>query len=198
MKVIGITGGIGSGKSVVLNLLKNEYHAHIVETDKLAHQLMEPGGELFDTIIDYFGIDIINEDGTLNREKLGTIVFHDEAKLKKLNNIVHPGVKSYIKNDIAHKNSQGNISLYVIESAILIETGLNCICDESWYIYVEKEERIRRLIKGRGASREKWLNVMENQQDEDFYQRNCEQVINNSGDLEQTANIVKELLSSFV
>ncbi|MGN0437969.1 MAG: dephospho-CoA kinase [Lachnospiraceae bacterium] len=198
MKVIGITGGIGSGKSVVLNLLKNEYRAHIVETDKLAHKLMEPGGELFDKIIDYFGKDIINEDGTLNREKLGNIVFRDEAKLKKLNNIVHPGVKSYIKNDIAHKNSQGNILLYVIESAILIETGLNRICDESWYIYVEKEERIRRLIKGRGACREKWLNVMENQQDEDFYQRNCEQVINNSGNLEQTANIVKELLSSFV
>lgn len=198
MRIIGITGGIGSGKSVVLNILKEQYHAYIVETDILAHQLMEPGSQIYNRILAYFGKEILGADGTLDRCKLGNIVFHDETKLQMLNQIVHPGVKDYILSDIKIQREKEVFSLYVIESAILIETGFKDVCDEIWYIYVEKEERIRRLIEGRGGTREKWLDVMKNQQDEDFYRCNCEHIVNNSENVEKTANIVKELLFSTI
>lgn len=198
MKIIGITGGIGSGKSVVLNLLRKQYNAYVVETDILAHQLMKPGNQMYDRIVACFGKEIIGKDGTLDRNLLGNIVFHDEVKLKLLNRIVHPEVKNYIVSDIKIQKDKGEVSLYVIESAILIETGFKEICDEIWYIYVEKEERIRRLIEGRGGNRQKWLDVMKNQQNEEFYRSNCEHIVNNSENVEKTANIVNELLFSTI
>ncbi len=198
MKIIGITGGIGSGKSVVLDLLKEQYHAYVVETDTLAHRLMEPDGNLYPEIISAFGRDILAADGLIDRKKLGSIVFKDEEQLALLNRIVHPGVKDYIFSDMDEKRKEGKISLYVIESAILIETGLGDICDECWYVYVEKEERIRRLILGRGGTKEKWLEVMARQQSDAFYRDKCEHTVNNSGNVENTANIVKELLFSTI
>ena len=96
MKIIGITGGIGTGKSTVLAILEKEYQAYIVETDKLAHKLMSPGEIAYNQIVEVFGTDILQEDKTIDRGKLGGIVFQDEEKLQQLNKIVHPAVKQYI------------------------------------------------------------------------------------------------------
>lgn len=196
MKVIGITGGIGSGKSAVLKILKDEYQAYIVETDVLAHKLMEPAGSVYPRIVDCFGIEVVGTDKALDRKRLGDIVFHDENKLQMLNQIVHPAVKEYILSDIKDHRMKQDVSLYVIESAILLEDGYRKICDEIWYIYVEKEERIRRLINGRGGTRKKWLDIMKNQKEDSYYKLNCEHIVNNSENLTKTANIVKELLFS--
>lgn len=194
MRIIGITGGIGSGKSTVLNLLEETYGAYIVETDKLAHHLMEPGQTAYEKIVDAFGTDILAEDGKINRAILGNIVFQEEAALNTLNGIVHPAVKEYILHDIEQKK-QEQVSIYVIEAALLIEDGYKAICDELWYVYVEKEERIRRLLLGRGGSREKWEQIINNQSSERYYRSNCDVVVDNSKNLKTTADIVKELLS---
>lgn len=195
MKIIGITGGIGTGKSTVLNLLKQEYHAYIVEADKLAHELMLPGEAVYHRITDIFGTDILNIDGTIDRNRLGAIVFKDADSLRKLNEVVHPAVKQYILQDMETKKKEGNVEYYVIEAALLIEDGYKTICDELWYIYVEREERIKRLIAGRGGSREKWEYVIGNQSSDDYYRMNCDYVVDNGGSFEHTINIVKELLS---
>lgn len=195
MKIIGITGGIGTGKSTVLNLLKQEYHAYIVEADKLAHELMLPGEAVYHRITDIFGTDILNIDGTIDRNRLGAIVFKDADALRKLNGVVHPAVKQYIIKDMEAKKKEGNVEYYVIEAALLIEDGYKTICDELWYIYVEREERIRRLIAGRGGSREKWEHVIGNQSSDDYYRMNCDYVVDNGSSFEHTINIVKELLS---
>lgn len=194
MRIIGITGGIGSGKSTVLNLLEENYSAYIVETDKLAHHLMEPGQTAYEKIVDAFGTDILAEDGKINRAILGNIVFQEEAALNTLNGIVHPAVKEYILHDIEQKK-QEQVSIYVIEAALLIEDGYKAICDELWYVYVEKEERIRRLLLGRGGNREKWEQIINNQSSERYYRSNCDVVVDNSKNLKTTADIVKELLS---
>lgn len=195
MKIIGITGGIGTGKSTVLNLLKQEYHAYIVEADKLAHELMLPGEAVYHRITDIFGTDILNIDGTIDRNRLGAIVFKDADSLRKLNEVVHPAVKQYILQDMETKKKEGNVEYYVIEAALLIEDGYKTICDELWYIYVEGEERIKRLIAGRGGGREKWEHVIGNQSSDDYYRMNCDYVVDNGGSFEHTINIVKELLS---
>ena len=100
MKVIGVTGGVGSGKSVVLSILEKDYHAETILADLVAHDLMQPGGKSYEDIVEAFGDGILNDDGTIDRVKLGNIVFHDAEKLQKLNAITHPNVKEEIKNRI--------------------------------------------------------------------------------------------------
>lgn len=195
MKIIGVTGGIGTGKSTLLGLLQKTYGAYIVETDKLAHELMSPGYSAYEQIVDAFGTGILTADDTIDRGKLGAIVFQNESSLKKLNEIVHPVVKEFILQDIQKKRKQ-QTAYYVIEAALLIEDGYEAICDELWYVYVEREERIRRLLAGRGGNREKWEQVMNNQASEDYYRSHCDVVIDNGKSMEETADRINELLCS--
>lgn len=154
MKIIGITGGIGTGKSTILNILREEYDAYVVETDRLAHQLMEPGMPAYQRIVEVFGQTILKNSGEIDRERLGFIVFNDSEQLKALNEIVHPAVKDYIKKEIRQKRVDNVISLYVIEAALLIEDGYKEICDEIWGVQVGLETRITRLLDGRGGTRQ--------------------------------------------
>lgn len=195
MRIIGITGGIGTGKSTLLHLIKENYNAYIVETDTLAHSMMMPGEPVYEQIVSAFGTEILSEDGTIDRGSLGMLVFNSEEALKRLNGIVHPAVKEYIIKDIGKKNTEGETVFYIIEAALLIEDGYKAICDELWYVYVKKEERIRRLLAGRGGNPEKWERVIANQSSDTYYREHCDVVIDNGGDLEKTANIIKGLLS---
>lgn len=194
MKVIGITGGIGTGKSTILGILEKTYNAYIMETDKLAHRLMCPGESVYESIIEYFGTDILQENQFIDRGKLGQIVFHNQNKLQKLNEIVHPAVKAYILEDIQQKQQEGTISYYVIEAALLIEDGYKSICDEIWYIYTTQSVRIERLINSRGGNEEKWLQIIKNQSTEDYYREHCDVIIDNGEGVEKTAETIKELL----
>ncbi len=194
MRIIGITGGIGTGKSTVLHLLAEKYQAYIVETDKLAHSLMKPECPAYNKIIEYFGQEILLENREIDRKKLGRIVFLSEQKLAALNSIVHPMVKQYITTDIEQKRTEGLVDIYIIEAALLIEDGYKEICDELWYIYAEKEVRIKRLLAGRGGTREKWEAVIANQSSEEFYKKNCDKIVDNGENLQKTADIVHALL----
>lgn len=193
MKIIGITGGIGSGKSDVLRYLK-EKGAFILEADSLAHRLMLPGKEAYSEILKHFGRDILMDDGTIDREKMGSLVFRDEKALETLNSIVHPAVKRYICRDIEEKKKELQYHLYVIEAALLIQDGYRNICDEMWYISVNREERIKRLVSGRGGEASKYEKVMKNQEPDSFYIENCDVVIDNNGTFEDTKNIIDKLL----
>lgn len=194
MKVIGITGGIGCGKSEVLKYLKSE-GAYIIEADKLAHDLMKNGASVYNRIINAFGSGIIGDDGELDRQALGKIVFGDVDKLKALNSIVHPAIKEYIINDIEEQRILGKIDYYVIEAALLIQDGYKSICDVIWYIYADRNIRIDRLIKGRGGDAAKYEAVMGKQEDEAFYRSNSDAVIDNSFDFDNTKNELKVLLN---
>ena len=194
MRIIGITGGIGTGKSTVLHIMEQENGVYIVETDRLAHTLMEPGQKAYEKIVEAFGTQILSEDRTIDNETTSSCPI--AGRLEQLNAIVHPAVKEYIIADIEAKRKSGEVQFYVIEAALLIEDGYKAICDELWYIYVDREERIRRLIAGRGGDRAKYESVMENQATEEYYMSNCDVVIHNEESVEKTANIVKELLFS--
>lgn len=196
MKIIGLTGGIGTGKSTILRIMENECDAYVVETDKLAHQLMRQGETAYQRILEHFGAGILDDQKEIDRTKLGSLVFADEKELQCLNQIVHPAVKEYILADIDSKKKEGKVAFYVIEAALLIEDGYKEICDELWYIYVNRAERLKRLVAGRGGTIEKYEKVIENQATEDFYKKNCDIVIDNEESVENTANIVKQLLFS--
>lgn len=189
--VIGITGGIGCGKSTVLSLLKEKYNAYIIDADKVAHRLMEPYEQAYNSIKAYFGDEVIGSDGFIDRKRLGEIVFNSKEKLTALNAMVHPAVKEAIKAEIKSVNEKpsypDNINnsdkenLIAVEAALFIEAGYMDICDELWYIYTDNEIRIERLIKSRGYTREKAEGIIANQLSDNEFRKHCQIVIDNSG-----------------
>lgn len=197
MIVLGITGGVGSGKSKVLYDLKENYNAYIVEADRLAHELMEPGKEIYKEIVKAFGEDILcrNEQKNINRERLGSIVFNDSEKLKKLNRISHPLVKTHILRDIDEKRQEKKYRLFVIEAALLIQDGYDSICDEIWYIQVSAEERIKRLMESRGYTREKCISMINSQESDEYYKKYANFTINNEFDYENSLKQLKGRLN---
>lgn len=186
MRLIGITGGIGCGKSFVLEILEKEFKGKVILSDLVAHELMEPGGKSFIEVLKYFGEEILNEQGSIDRRKLGEIVFHDEEKLAILNGITHPNVKAEIENRMERIKEKGEAAFLALESALLIEAGYEKVCDEIWYIYAREEVRIKRLMEARGYTKEKCLSVMKNQKDEAFYRAHCQVIIDNSNTAEET------------
>lgn len=195
MKVIGITGGVGSGKSVVMNLLKEEYNAYLIFSDNVAHELMQIGGINYKAIIDTFP-DIKNEDGSINRQKLGAIVFHDEEKLQKLNEITHPNVIEELKSRIKKIKEENRYSFIALEAALLIEDEYDILYDELWYVYADMEVRIKRLEKGRGYTREKSISMIESQRPEKDFLEKCDKKINNSFSIDETKKELKKLFMS--
>lgn len=193
MKIIGITGGIGSGKSVVLKILRDEYEAYIIEADSLAHRLMEPDEIIYKKVVEEFGDNILAEDKTIDRGKLGSLVFNNDDMLKKLNSIVHPAVKEDIIRRIEEQRKLGT-ELFVIEAALLIQDGYKSICDELWYIHCDKELRIKRLMDFRGYTRQRAEAVMASQEPEEYFRANCDRVLDNQGDIAQIKMVVFNIL----
>jgi dephospho-CoA kinase len=193
MKIIGITGGIGSGKSVVLNIIKDIPGVFTIEADALGHQLFEPGETVYKLVVDAFGEEILSEDKRIDRRTLGSIVMNDEKSLEKLNLIVHPKVKEYIINDIEAKKK--DYQFYFIEAALLIQDGYKEICDEIWYIYADRETRIQRLIEGRGFTKEKAESYMDNQPADEYFISNSDRILDNSKSTDELKENVLALMS---
>lgn len=193
MKVIGITGGVGCGKSAVLTLLESEYAAVVTQLDEVAKNLQKSGQECFGQIVAQFGIDILGNDGELDRNRLAETVFQEPEKLAKLNEIVHPKVKEWVQEDIKQKRKDG-IGLYVIEAALLPTAGYESICDEMWYIYAEEPVRRSRLKASRGYTEEKISRMIASQPTERMFRESCDHVIDNSRTLENTKEQIGELL----
>ncbi len=196
MKIIGITGGIGAGKTQVLEYLNNRYGATVCQADDVAKKLQKKGGECYDAIVEHFGEEILDEKGELDRPRLGEIVFSDRAQLSVLNGIVHPAVKKEILKKIQQEERR-NTNLFILEAALLIEDHYDKICDELWYIYVEDSIRKNRLFYSRGYGAATIESIMRAQLSKDMFLKHCDRVIDNSGVFAETMlqldNIIKEL-----
>ena len=195
MNIIGITGGIGTGKSSVLQYMKEKEQAYVVEADKLAHELMQPGKIAYNRIVEHFGEAILDENQVIDRKKLRDVVLQDEKKLTKLNHIVHPAVKEEIRRQIHEKQQKGCL-LFVIEAALLLEDGYQEICNEIWMIETKKELRIKRLMESRGYDEETCERFMMNQADDTFYRERCDRIITNNESFSETEAQVRNLLKN--
>ena len=194
MKIIGVTGGVGAGKSTVLLHLKEAHNAFILEADKAGHLLMEPGQSCYEPVIRLFGNFIINPDGTLDRKKISDIVFQDARKLDALNRIIHPGVRTYILDALARESKNGR-ALCVVEAALLLEADYQEFCDEVWYVYASEEVRIRRLAESRGYSEEKSKSVIRRQMTDLQFRAGADFVIDNSGSEKDTIDQIERRLA---
>lgn len=188
--VIGLTGGIGCGKTMVLEHLKTEYNAFVIEADKIGHQVMEFNAKGYDMVVKAFGNEIVNNEGStpyINRKILGQIVFNDKEKLKLLNSITHPLIHQEIEKLILDCNKQ----LIIIEAAILLETSLKNLCNTLWYVYADENIRLERLQKYRNIDKEKALQIMKNQWSDKDFRSDCQVIIDNSFDKENTYDQIK-------
>ena len=193
MKIIGITGGVGSGKSRVLSYIEEMYSCVICQADHVAWELQKPEEKGYIEIVKYFGEDILNEDKTINRAALGQIVFADKDELAVLNAIMHPAVKSDIQDKISKEKMRGT-ELFVLEAALLIEERYDEICDELWYIYTDENVRRDRLKLSRGYTDEKIDSMMKTQLSEEVFRKKCKVVIDNSKDFEYTCVQIQEAM----
>lgn len=194
MKIIGITGGVGSGKSEILNILEEEYHANIIIADLVAHKLMEPDGASYEGIVKAFGKGIVKADGFIDREVLGSIVFCSEKKLKILNEITHKNVDREIIRQIEEIRKEDPHALVVCEAALLVGAEYESMFDQLWYIYTKEEIRFRRLKESRGYSDRKIQQMMENQKTEEEFKAAATHVIDNSGKIEETKRQIRRIL----
>lgn len=194
MKIIGMTGGVGAGKSQLLAFMEEEYNARVFQADEAGHRVMEPGTEAYRHIIEYFGKGILAGDGQVDRRALGALVFSHEKERKYLNGIIHPAVKALARQEIAKARSQGGISLFVIEAALLIEDHYEEICDELWYVYADEEVRKKRLRISRGYSDEKIAAIFASQLADAEFRKHCHAVIDNSDSIEESYEQIRFLL----
>lgn len=194
MKIIGITGGIGAGKSCVLREIEVLDGTFVIEADKLAHTLLSPGHDCYTEVVSCFGKEILSEDQSIDRAILRKLVMNSSEKLRQLNALVHPAVKKYIVNDIEKKRDLG-FKYYVIEAALLIQDGYRSICDEIWYIYADKDIRVERLLKSRGYSRQTAEEFIKNQPEDEYFIENSDRVIDNSGTPEELRKVILTLVN---
>ncbi len=194
MKVYGITGGAGTGKSEVIKMLQENFGGCVIMSDEVARELMQKGNICYQLIVEYFGRDILMDDGEIDRKKLADHVFNNKEALEKLNSMTHPYVKNEIRKLIAEAEASGECRFVALESAILLECGYEDICDEFWYVYTKPEIRRQRMKETRNYSDEKVDSVMRNQQPDEVFFEQCSFVIENNTTLSDVYDQLKEKL----
>lgn len=191
--IIGIMGGVGSGKSELLTYLKQEYQAVIFEADLIAKECMNPETECMQQIRQHFPTSLFQSDGLIHKEKMADYIFHNPQARETMNQIVHPSVVEWIVQRIKQLHPD---TLAVVESAVMIEAGLDRFCDELWYVYTDQNIRAERLSSSRGYSLEKTKAIIKSQCSEEEYRKRADVVLNNNSDLEHLRRQVDELLQS--
>ena len=207
MRFIGITGGVGAGKSAILSYLAEKPKTRVMLADEIAHELMEPGTDCYRQIVKKFaGEDIfVNieasefpENDTENRPfdkgKLAQVIFSNSKKREEMNAIVHPAVKEYVRKQYVKEQEKHQLNLLILEAALLIEEEYDEICDELWYIYTSEENRRMRLKESRGYSDEKIDSIFQSQLSEAEFRASTQVTIDNNGDLVETMKQIEKAL----
>jgi len=221
MRFIGITGGVGAGKSAILSYLSQKPKTRVLLADEIAHDLMEPGTDCYKQIVEQFeGLDIFvdaeaidlekKEDRAVfennmndaskrtqlsfDRIKLARVIFSDDHRREQMNAIVHPAVKDFVRKQYALEIEKNELEILVLEAALLIEEEYDEICDELWYIYTSEENRRKRLKESRGYSDEKIENIFKSQLSETEFRASTQVTIDNNGNLEETMKQIEKAL----
>ena len=195
IRTIGITGGVGCGKSEVLKYLEEKYDAYVVLSDDVARHLIDPDAPCFAAVLELFGPEYLLEDGSFDRKKIAAAVFRNEDLLEQLNGIIHPGVWEEVARLKKEKAAEG-CPVLCVESALLVTPEGkkdNETFDELWYIYASEPVRRRRLKESRGYSDERISAMIGNQASEELFREACDVLIDNSGSMDDTRRQIDRL-----
>lgn len=195
MKIIGITGSIGSGKSHVATLI-NERGIPRIDTDEVYHGFVSKRSPMTEEIEKHFGSEVINPDGSLNRKELGKIVFSAPEKLKLLNSLTHETVKARVREMLADYKKAGERAV-LVEVPLMFESGFDKECDEVICVVADEALRLKRICERDGISEKDAKKRMKNQKDNDFYIANSSIIVYNNGSEDihaRISDIVKTVL----
>lgn len=195
--LIGITGGVGAGKSTVLTILRKSFGAYVIQADEVGHRLRRPGEKNYRWMLNEYGSGILREDGTVNPAAVAALVFGDAEKTARLGAATHPAIREAILEEIeqyAKTVPEGKKALVVLEAALLKEGRLTELCDETWYVYAPRELRIRRLMESRGYSEVRCLEIMSRQKSDAEFRAETDAVLDNSGSPKETEEQIRALL----
>lgn len=196
MKVIGITGGIGSGKSTVSDIIKKN-NFPLIDCDEISRELTQNDDAVLSEISRCFGDSVFDDNGNLLRQELANIVFSDSSKKKILEDIVVTRIFEIVRDDLSKHRSLGT-KLIFIDAPLLIETGLNRLCDICVLVTADIETRINRVEKRDGISRDRVLERINNQMPESEKKAVADELIDNSGSIEYLNNSVERLINKYV
>jgi dephospho-CoA kinase len=191
MLTIGLTGGIGTGKSVVANLLVQQ-GASIIDADRLGHEAYTPHSEAWEAVVAAFGTDILTSEGEIDRRKLGGIVFADETQLERLNGIMHPLMARMVEDRKAAFDTDG-VAVTVVEAAVLLEAGWDSLVDEVWTTHASESTVVQRLFERNGLDEAEARKRINSQMSATERNRRSDVVVDNSGDLTALEQTVKNL-----
>ncbi|MEE3182696.1 MAG: dephospho-CoA kinase [Pseudomonadota bacterium] len=190
MRVVGLTGGIASGKSTAAKLL-GELGAQVIDADVLGHEAYNPGTSAFRAVVQAFGEDIVAEDGSINRRALGGKVFGNDVALKRLTDIVWPEIRRLAELEIHKIRGENPTAVIVLEAAVLFEAGWEDIADEIWVVVVEPEIAIERAMQRDGADRSAIEARINSQLSNEERTAKAHLIIDNSEDEEALVSRVK-------
>lgn len=192
MLVIGLTGGIASGKSTVAGILA-DLGARIIDADKIAREIVEPGKPAWKEIKLAFGPQYLKSDGSIDRRALGNLIFSDATARQRLNAITHPLIKKEIADRIADYRKQEPSAVIVIEAPLLLEAGMQPMVDEIWVVTAPEEVRLKRLMARDQLSREEALQRLKSQWPEEERLKYATRIIDTSKDIATTTAVVKTI-----
>ncbi|MGE6719229.1 dephospho-CoA kinase [Peribacillus frigoritolerans] len=194
-QIIGITGGIASGKSTV-SLYLQELGFTIVDADLASRAVVEPGEEAYHQVVKAFGEDILLTDGNIDRVKLGSIIFNDQEKRLLLNGIVHPAVRNWMRLKTEAALSSGEETVFM-DIPLLFESKLTFMVDKTLLIYVDEQVQLQRLMNRNGLSETEALARINSQMPFADKKALADAVIDNNGDINETKRQVKAILSEW-
>lgn len=200
MRTIGITGGVGCGKSIILKYISEHYNCKIVLADDVGNKVKEPGESCYQPMIDLLGEEIIDKNDPkhgFDKAKIAEKIFGNQELLNKVNELIHPAVTEYILKQRDIEKEKGEIDFFFIEAALLIECGYRQYVDEMWYIYADSDIRRDRLRTNRGYSDLKIDGIMAKQLNDEQFRANSDFVIDNSHSLEETYKQIKEKMIEY-
>ena len=195
--IIGVTGGVGAGKSTVLKYIGDNYNCKVVFSDDVANEIKMKGYPAYDELVRILGKTILGDDGEIDRGKMAAAIFNDAKKLEKVNKILHPAVNTFIINIIDEEKLKNRLDFVFVEAALLIENGYKDIVDELWYVYADEATRRKRLKDSRGYSDEKIDGILEQQLNDETYRLNSDFVIDNSKDLDSAGEQINKKLGEW-
>lgn len=184
MKIIGLTGGIGTGKSTVSSYLAQK-GCYIIDADKISREMTMKGAPALDDILEVFGKSYFDEEGNLNRKKLGDLVFREPAEKAKLEKIITQRVIKQTHETIEYLAKSGFKGIVVVDAPLLFEFGMEKIVDESWLVTAALEKRIERIIERDGLTKEQILARINNQMSQDMQEKLSNYIIDNSGSVDE-------------
>ncbi|MBO5623386.1 MAG: dephospho-CoA kinase [Butyrivibrio sp.] len=183
--IIGITGGVGAGKSEVLKYVDQKYNCMVIYSDQVANDIKKKGFPAYDELVKLLGNGILGPDEEIDKKKMASAIFNDKDMLKNVNNILHPAVNTFIINIIETERKKNKLDFVFVEAALLIENGYKDIVDELWYVYADENVRRRRLRESRGYWDEKITDIFKSQLDDKTLRENSDFVIDNSSSLDE-------------